>query len=145
MASIDNFPPALGRAVFAAAPLLLLVAGCATMANKNMENGLAAAGFIDRPANTPQRTAMLSKLPAHQFVRRVLGDKVKYVYADPSGCNCLYVGSQAAYGKYQRQNQRQGLADERQMAAMDYQDAAWNWGAWGPWNSGWGFGPGYGW
>ncbi|UAJ12879.1 hypothetical protein KTC28_18465 (plasmid) [Polymorphobacter megasporae] len=115
------------------------------MANKNTENGLAAAGFIDRPANTPQRTAMLNKLPARHFVRRVHGDNVKYVYADPSGCNCLYVGSQAAYGKYQRQIQRKGVADERQMAAMDYQDSAWNWGAWGPWNSGWGFGQGYGW
>src|SRR5271163_4714075 len=61
------------------------------------EDNLAAAGFIIRPANTPERQAMLAKLPANHFVQRVKGDTVHYVYADPLVCGCLYVGSQQAY------------------------------------------------
>lgn len=135
-------PPrrSLVAVTFAAATLL---AGCSTtqmVANK--EDHLAAAGFVDRPANTATRQEMLAKLPANQFVRRVHGDKVAYVYADPKVCGCLYVGNQRAYGKYKAFMERQHLADEQQMTAMDYNDAAWNWNAWG---GGWGpaFGPGF--
>lgn len=49
------------------------------------EDNLAAAGFIVRPANTPERQAMLHRLPPHVFVQRVNGDAVHYVYADPPG------------------------------------------------------------
>ncbi len=81
-------------------------------------------------------------------MRRVNGDRVTYVYADPKGCNCLYVGTQQAYGRYRANQQAQNIADDQEMAAMDYQDAAWNWAAWGPWRGPWGgfgFGPGLGW
>ena len=47
------------------------------------EDNLAAAGFMVRPANTPERIAMLNRLPPHQFVQRVNRDAVHYVYADP--------------------------------------------------------------
>ncbi len=106
---------------------------------------MAAAGFIIRPANTPERKAMLAKLPANRFVQRVKGDDVHYVYADPLVCGCLYVGSQQAYSRYKQHEQQQHLADEQQMTAETYADAAWNWGAWGPWGPGYGFGYGYGW
>ena len=112
------------------------------------ENRLLAAGFVDRPANTPERQAMLARLPEHKLARRVHGDTVTYVYGDAKGCNCLYVGSQQAYGRYQAQKQARDNADAQQMAAMDYHDAAWNWGAWGPFDGPWGgfgFGPGLGW
>lgn len=137
------------------APLLLAVvatlaiSGCATVTNRERESDLAAAGFVDRPANTAERQTMLAKLPPHKFLRRVREDRVNYVYADPSGCNCLYVGTQKAYGRYQRQQQRQKIADENALAASDYANASWNWGAWGPfgggWGAGWGWGPGLGW
>ena len=113
------------------------------------EDLLSAAGFIVRPANTPERQAMLNRLPAHKFVRRVNGDVVHYVYADPLVCGCLYVGTQQAYNQYKANQLQQHLADEQQMAADTYSDAAWNWGAWGPWTAGPGFGfaygPAYGW
>jgi hypothetical protein len=109
------------------------------------EDNLAAAGFIVRPANTPERRAMLAKLPPNRFVQRVKGDDVHYVYADPLVCGCLYVGSQQAYSQYKRHEQEQHLADEQQLTAQSYSDAAWNWGAWGPWGPGFGFGYGYGW
>jgi hypothetical protein len=111
------------------------------------EDSLAAAGFVIRPANTPERKAMLARLPAHHFVKQEQGDSINYVYADPLVCGCLYVGSQQAYGQYREHQQEQQLADERQMTAESYSDASWNWNAWGPWGAGYGFGygPGLGW
>lgn len=100
------------------------------------EDALSAAGFIVKPANTPERVAMLNRLPPHQFVQRVNGDTVHYVYADPLVCRCLYVGTQQAYGQYKQQQLQQHLADEQLMTAQAYSDAAWNWNAWGPWPPG---------
>ena len=107
------------------------------------EDNLAAAGFVVRPANTPERIAMLNRLPPHQFVQRVNGDIVHYVYADPLVCGCLYVGTQQAYGQYKLHQQQQRLADEQLMTAQTYTDTTWNWGAWGPWGAP-GFGLAYG-
>src|ERR1022692_4923213 len=56
------------------------------------EDNLAAAGFIIRPANTPERKAMLSRLPPNRFVKRKKGDIIHYIYADPLVGGCLYVG-----------------------------------------------------
>ncbi len=97
------------------------------------EDNLAAAGFLVRPANTPERQAMLNKLPPHRFVKRIRDDTVHYVYADPLVCDCLYVGNQQAYSRYQRYLQQKQLADEQETTAQMYSDPLWNWGAWGPW------------
>ena len=126
--------------------------GCQSQQQKVIahEDALSAAGFVVRPANTPERQTMLHKLPANQFVQRVNGDTVHYVYADPLVCGCLYVGTQQAYNQYKLHQQQQHLADEQQMTAQMYSDPAWNWGAWGPWGpavgpDGFVYGPGYGW
>jgi hypothetical protein len=124
----------------AAALLLVLGALSACQTQQQIvvqhEDNLAAAGFIVRPANTPERQAMLHRLPAHQFVQRIKGDTVHYVYADPLVCGCLYVGTQQAFNQYKLHQQQQHLADEQQMTAQMYSDPAWNWGAWGPWGPG---------
>lgn len=125
-----------------AAALLLIVVSltaCQTQQQRIVqhEDALAAAGFVVRIANTPQRQAMLHRLPPFRFVQRVNGDTVHYVYADPLACGCLYVGTQQAYDQYRADRLQQNLADEQQMTAQVYSDAAWNWDAWGPW------GPGY--
>lgn len=121
------------------------VDGCVTARERitQREDDLAAAGFLVKPANTPQRQQMLARLPANRFVQRSHNDEVHYVYADPTVCNCLYVGSQQAYGAFKKHEQEQRLADERQMSAQMYSDAAWQWGAWGP-GAGFVYGP-YGW
>jgi hypothetical protein len=123
------------------------VAACATPQQRvtQQEDNLAAAGFVAQPANTPQRQAMLNRLPRHHFVQRVRGDSVSYVYSDPLVCDCLYVGSQEAYGRYQAYLQQKKLADEQATTAQMYSDSAWDWGAWGPWGPGFGWGPGPGW
>jgi len=130
---------------FAAACIAL--AGCESTQQRvsNKEDALAAAGFLVKPANTPQREDMLRRLPPDRFVQRAKDGTVDYVYADPLVCNCLYVGSQNAYNRLKEHEREQHLADEQQMTAELYSDAQWNWGAWGPWGAGWGFGPGWGW
>ena len=67
---------------------------------QNKEDMLAAAGFRPVPANTPQRQATLAKLPPHKFAHMMRNNAVVYVYADPTICDCLYFGSQAAYDRY---------------------------------------------
>ncbi|GAN84652.1 hypothetical protein GHA01_09190 [Novacetimonas hansenii] len=127
----------------------LSLAGCESVRDQiaDRENSLAAAGFVARPANTPQRQEMLQKLPPNRFLQKPFGDHVLYIYSDPKVCNCLYVGNQAAYGRYQSYVQAQNLADQQQMTADMYEDASWNWGMWGwgggGWGGGWG-GPGMG-
>jgi hypothetical protein len=66
------------------------------------EENLAAAGFTMRPPNTPELQTMLNQLPAHHVVQRIRADKIRYVYADPDVCDCLYVGSQQAYDLYKQ-------------------------------------------
>jgi hypothetical protein len=114
------------------------------------EDNLSAAGFIVRPANTPERQAMLHRLPPHTFVQRINGTTVHYVYADPLVCGCLYVGTQEAFNQYKLHQQQQHLADEQQMTAQMYSDPAWSWSAWGPWGPavgpyGFVYGPAIGW
>jgi hypothetical protein len=105
------------------------------------EDRLAAAGFVVKPANTPERQEMLHKLPANRFVTRAQGDVVHFVYADPIVCGCLYVGDQEAYNKYKANELAQHLADEQQLTAETYSDASWRWGAWGSWGPGFIYGP----
>ncbi len=142
-------------------PGVILLAACQTPGQRveKHEDDLAIAGFVVRPANTPEREAMLARLPAHKFVTRASGDKVQYVYADPSVCKCLYVGSQKAYQRYledrrtrQRDKELKHELQENQHAAEDddleaqvYSDPAWSWSAWGPWGPEYGYGAGFGW
>jgi hypothetical protein len=99
------------------------------------ESNLSAAGFIARPANTPKRQAMLKRLPPNTFVTSTRGNKTNYVYADPTGCKCLYVGTQQAYDQYRLSQQQAKTANQQQLAAQAYSDSDWDWGEWGPWIS----------
>ena len=95
---------------------------------QNKEDMLAAAGFTLVPANTPQRQTSLTALPPHKFVQ-VRNNAVIYTYADPTICDCLYVGNQAAYDRYRRDVFVKNIANEQQMTA---QINEMNWGPWGP-------------
>ena len=39
-------------------------------------------------------------MPAHRFVVNGVGDAVRYSYAEPQHCVCIFVGTQQAYDKY---------------------------------------------
>jgi hypothetical protein len=112
---------------------LLLVACQSTTASiQGKEDMLAAAGFTLQPANTPQRLAALKSLPPHKFVQQTANNKVVYVYGDPSICKCVYFGNQQAYGTYRAMVFQQKIADEQQMTAAMQQQAAFDFGPWGP-------------
>ena len=109
------------------------VAACQTTQQSigNKEDMMAAAGFKFVPANTAQRQASFKTLPPHKFSREVKNGQVFYVYPDPTVCVCLYVGNQAAYGRYQANVFQKNLADEQQMTANINSMNDWDWGPWG--------------
>ena len=126
--------------------VLVTLSGCVTEQQiiAQREDRLSAAGFIIKPANTPEREAMLARLPANKFILRQRGDDSHYVYADPVVCGCLYVGSQQAYNRYKANEFAKHLADEQLLSAQTYSDAAWSWDAWGPpYPEGWYYGAGW--
>ena len=121
--------PALRLAAIAAC---LAAAACATPQQRaeDRENLLSAAGFTVRPANTPARVLSLRSLPANKVVQQTTGGNVRYVYADPLVCACLYVGDQAAFGRYRQMVFQRQLANEQSMTAQMNQDS-WDEGPWG--------------
>jgi hypothetical protein len=111
-----------------------LLSACVTQqqAVENHEDLLAAAGFIARPANTPERQQALRTLPPERFVQKPRGNGFIYIYADPLVCDCLYIGDQAAYSRYQQDMLTRQVASENEMAAQLNADNSWNWSIWGP-------------
>jgi hypothetical protein len=116
--------------------LVLLCAGCASTAVQDTEQMLSAAGFQMRVADTPQKQAQLAALPPHQLVSQRLdkgsSETTGYVYADPDHCHCLYVGDTRAYQAFQQLAFQKRIADEQLRAAEMQQNAALDWGVWGP-------------
>ena len=123
-----------------------LLAACQTPQQRVVqhEDRLAAAGFVVRPADTPQRQAMLGRLPANRFEQRTRDGAISYVYADPLVCGCLYVGTQRAYEQFKRDQEARHMRNEERMNADMYADNEWNWGEWGYWGPAYGF-AGIGW
>src|SRR5439155_8217155 len=81
------------------------VAGCATIQaseTRSTEQLLAAAGFHMEVAATPEELAELRMVPARKIVARASPGTTSYVYPDPDGCRCLYVGGEPQYQEYQR-------------------------------------------
>jgi hypothetical protein len=114
--------------------LMGLAVGCAS--TKSREDMLSAAGFQRVPANTPERQAHLTSLPADTITPVVRNGTTYYTFPDPKQ-NVLYVGQEPQYQKYQNLRLQQQMAQE-QLSAAELNDQAW--GVWGPWG-----GPGWAW
>ena len=113
-------------ATFLPLGLIMALAACETQAQRiaHQDHELVTDGFLEKRADTPERQTMLTRLPEDHLVRQGDGDAVRYVYADPTGCNCIYVGTQRAFDNYKV---------ARQLVVLyPYDDANWNWIAWGP-------------
>ncbi|GBQ79996.1 hypothetical protein AA13595_0187 [Gluconacetobacter johannae DSM 13595] len=99
---------------------------------------LSEAGFIAHPADTTARYAMMNTLPPGQLTYRPSPAGPVYLYADPIGCGCVYMGSAAAYGSFSAWQRTSKAStplrtDVRAMAAENRRDtAAWDWSAWSP-------------
>ena len=113
-----------------------LLSSCAAMRKDeamSMERTLAAAGFQMKFADTSERINELATLPQRTLVPQQRDGELFYVYADPEYCNCLYVGTEEAYQRYQKLALQQKLAQEKVEAAEMNDDASMNWGMWGGW------------
>jgi hypothetical protein len=63
---------------------------------------LSSAGFHIQLANDPASQKALHTMPAHRFVANGAGEALRYYYAEPQHCVCIFVGTQQAYDRYQR-------------------------------------------
>ena len=111
--------------VFAAS----LMGGCAWISTQgaiSAERSLAAAGFQMKMATTAAQFTALEGLKQRQLFPKDRNGEVRWVYADAGYCKCIYVGTQEAYGRYQRLQKQEQIAEAQEAAAM-------NWGMWGPW------------
>jgi hypothetical protein len=114
------------------------LAGCMTMGVQDKEGQLSAAGFVRHEADTPQKVAKLQALPQNTivFAQRKRGNV--YIYADAAGCNCAFIGNEAAYQQYQQIRTANNIAQMQETTAMLNQEAAMDWGGvWGPYAPGW--------
>jgi hypothetical protein len=97
-------------------------------APQTAEQLLSASGFKQIYPTTPAQQARLKNMPQKQIFLISKGPKVYYVYADATGCGCLYAGNQQNYRNFQN------LLTQSQIAAEQYQAAQmaeWDWGTWG--------------
>ena len=88
---------------------LVLLAGCATAPDDEgtgrlsvyeTKQLLTAAGFETKPARSPEERAYLNSLTPWTIIPKVKGDTLRYEYADATYCQCLYLGTGAAYQRY---------------------------------------------
>jgi hypothetical protein len=114
------------------------LAACATPQSMapNTEQMLAAAGFLEKPADTPARQAKLAALPPYQILsqRVTVGgqDTVGYVYADPTHCHCVFVGNPQTYQRFQQYAFQQRMSQDQIAAQEMAANYGWGWGDWGP-------------
>jgi hypothetical protein len=114
------------------------LAGCMTMGVQEKEGQLAAAGFVRQQADTPQKLAKLQALPQNTMVFSQRKHGNVYIYADAAGCNCAFIGNDAAYHQYQQIRTANNIAQMQETTAMLNQEAAMDWGGvWGPYAPGW--------
>ena len=92
----------------------LSMAACATTMTPSTESLLGQAGFRQVPADSPQKVAHLQTLPEHRLIARTYQGKKYYVYSDPQGCKCLYIGNPTQYQSYQT------ILKQQQQAAQPY-------------------------
>lgn len=75
------------------------VSACASKP-ESKDDMLADSGFKVVSLKTPQQAAAFKKLKPHELKRKNYNGKVVWVYADPTICGCLYMGTQDAYNTY---------------------------------------------
>jgi len=110
----------------------LALPGCAVPQNTaRMEDLMIKAGFQVRRADTPERLAHLKSLTPRTLVRHDRDGTPYYVFADPEGCQCIYVGNEAAYKQYRALAQESQAAAVKELAGSGSGDTM-RWGVWDP-------------
>ena len=117
--------------------MVLTLLGCATMERDNavdQERILTAAGFKMIPADTPDKRNKLALLPQKQIITRDRNGKTVFLFADSSGCQCLYVGNEKAFQNYQTLWVQHNIAEQQFSNVETGRGQDSDWGFWEPWN-----------
>jgi hypothetical protein len=61
---------------------------------------LSSAGFRVQLANDAAGKQAMHALPPHRFVMHRYGNDVRYLYAEPNHCVCIFIGTLSAYQSY---------------------------------------------
>jgi hypothetical protein len=77
-----------------------LIGDPAAASQEAIDMRLANAGFVMRPADTPEKLKRLRLLPPRKIVRRKTGDGHYFLYADPDYCKCVLAGDERAMQTY---------------------------------------------
>jgi hypothetical protein len=112
----------------------LLLAGCASRERRYAEaneQGLAAAGFQKRVADTPAKMAHLQTLIQRKILVYNVQGRLVYVWADAKLCQCLYIGNETQYQEYAKLALDQKLERERRTAAEEKEAAGLFYQTWG--------------
>lgn len=113
----------------------LLLGACASAARDRAaetEPLLIAAGFQKRVADTPQKLAHLQRLEPLKLIPHARKASIYYVYADPNGCRCAYVGNEMAFEQYQGLVLKQTVSQDQVSVTREDEDSMASWGSWGP-------------
>lgn len=131
------------RSILAIVAIGGMLAACqgVTPKTESKRDMLADSGFKVVSLKTPGQTASFKKLPPHKLVRKTYQGKPVWVYADPTMCGCLYMGTQANYNAYIKEASAQMIStamkanfadDPYSPTGMDNAvDNDWDWGEWG--------------
>lgn len=135
--------PAKRLAQAATGLLCTLLGGCMSPAAPYLEKGrtLSEAGFIAHQADTTARYAMMNLLPPGELTYRPSPSGPIYLYADPIGCGCVYMGSETAFRALRnmdatalREKKKQPTPVVDELAAMTAENRRdtflWDWSAW---------------
>ena len=82
---------------------------------------LSSAGFRVHVANDPAAKKALHALPPHRFVVHRYGSDVRYLYAEPNHCVCIFIGTADAYRSYRDMLARPDQPDD---VSPDYKTQA---------------------
>jgi hypothetical protein len=97
----------------------LLLSSCASMDSSNQSSMLSAAGFVSRTPQNESQRKLYDELPAYHVHRATYKGKVIYAYKNEKE-GVAYVGSEAAYQRYQQ------IAIQKRIASDYYQAAEMN-------------------
>jgi len=67
----------------------------------SLEEMLLDAGFVKNTADTPEKMARISKEIQRKVIPVQTEDQIYYIYADADFCQCLYVGSESAFQRFE--------------------------------------------
>jgi len=83
---------------------------------------LSSAGFRVQVANDEAGRKAMHALPSHRFVIHRTAAGVRYLYAEPNHCVCIFIGTQGAYQSYR--DMLANPSDQPDNVAPDYKTQA---------------------